>query len=96
MKPKSFNIFGQRIKIKYIIPPDGSDWMGLFVAAENLIIIDNRLKGDDLKSTLLHEFVHAVINLSGVNQTSLSNDVEEILCEQMSKAIIKNFKLQRN
>ena len=87
---KSVKIFGKKVKIK---KEDLSSRhaAGLYRPDESEIIIDKNLKGRDYDSTLLHEIGHAIIDHSFLNQTSLSFDVQELVVEAYSQALLDIF-----
>ena len=58
------------------------------------IEIDHSLKGHIYYVSLIHELIHSVVQRSGIYQAGLSHELEEILAEQISVAIVENFKLK--
>ncbi len=58
------------------------------------ISIDADEKGDDFVDTFIHEFCHAVFREAGMGQTSLHEDLEEIVVNQLAKCITKMFSLK--
>ena len=86
--PKSFNIFGQIVTVEFAdIETDG-------VSNESgSIQISSSLKKSKIKQILLHEFLHSVMyrtSLDGV----IKLEVEEMLVEAMSKALVENFHIR--
>jgi len=68
--------------------------MGLCVFETKTIFVD--VEKPDPHETLIHEIVHAYVDISGVRQTSSwSNDIEEIMCEITSKTICHNYSLKK-
>lgn len=90
---KSVMVFGTRVKISRVknLIKD-YNVRGLYYYEEKRIEIDASLKGDDYKATLLHELVHAVWDLTGLNQTAASTDVQELVAENISQFFTKTFK----
>lgn len=89
------NIFGKIIKVlkeKNLSRRTGS--RGEFYSRHNLIVIDDKLVNDEFNQTLLHELIHAVISRVSIDQTSLEEGVEEIICDAVATAIIENFKIK--
>jgi len=67
---------------------------GICKSEEKIIQINET---DNIKlfvQTLLHELCHAVFSESAIHETSVHEDVEEIIVEQISKAIVANFKIK--
>lgn len=62
--------------------------------SEKTISIDSEEMGDSFDSTLIHEIGHAVFNESAIDQTSVPDDVKEIMVEQFAKVITKAFSLK--
>lgn len=92
--PKSFflNIFGKKIKVKTVKGLREQGIAGLFSPSSLEILISEEQTKECAIETLIHEVVHSVINRTGINQ-SLSHELEEVICENVSKAICENFKL---
>ena len=89
-KPIHFNILGEKYVLKRELGLLENDLMGRCSAHRKIIEVDARLKGFDYKSTMLHEFVHAVIHESSVNQ-AIPIQLEEIICDQIAKCLCQNF-----
>jgi Zn-dependent peptidase ImmA (M78 family) len=92
---KSFNVFGKHVPIvrtRNLANDTGA--LGLFHRDKFFIEIDHKLHGKNQNLTLCHELIHAVIQRAGAYQAGLSEDLEEILCEQISVAICENFDLK--
>lgn len=51
-------------------------------------------KENEFWHVLIHEIVHAAWFRSGIYQTKLSHDVEEIVCEVLSVVFNENFSLK--
>lgn len=44
--------------------------------------------------TLLHEFGHCVLHEAALDETSVADDVQEIIVEQIAKALVNNFEIK--
>lgn len=90
MKEK-ISVLGSNTTIVTDIIPDEQDAVALFVAAKNIIVIDER--SDDKFADFCHELFHLLCHRSGVKQSSgWSNDCEEVLSENFSVMMKENFK----
>jgi hypothetical protein len=69
-----------------------SNAMGECYKAQKIIKIHDKLEGEELLSTMIHEVIHAMFYESGLNQTSVNGDIEEIIAEQGSRVITSFFK----
>jgi hypothetical protein len=89
--PRLLNIFGKGFPIvrEDIIGSHNS--LGLF--DNEKIILDISLDGDELIQTELHELIHAVAERTGLTRTSINGDLWEVLCENIARAIVENYKL---
>ena len=90
-KPKTFIIFGKRIKIQYA--PDlieKYDINGDY--GQDLIRIDEQLEDKLLWLTLIHEATHALFDRCGIRQ-AVDSGVEEIICDNISTLMVENFEL---
>jgi len=87
--PKFFRIFGQKVLVEYA---DLDDRIGGLSHSKGLIQINNRMPKNLVKQVLLHEFFHSVIGRTSLDQR-ISIDLEEILVEMLSKAVIENFNI---
>ena len=94
MKQKKLKVFGRvwTVKVKERLADTGAD--GLTLKQEKELWLDSDLKGKEQMQTLLHEFVHAVFVESGLDQTSIRGDLEEIVAEQVSQALVDNFNIK--
>jgi len=88
--PKSFslNIFGKKVKVKVV----KIEHMGLFLASTWQILINPEQTKEDAIKTLIHETCHSMIQRTGINQ-ALNNELEEVICENVSTVICENFNL---
>jgi hypothetical protein len=88
--PKFFKIFGQKVIVEYA---DLEPTIGGLSHAKGLIQINNKLPRCLVKQVLLHEFFHSVIGRTSLDQR-ISIDLEEILVEMLSKALVENFDIK--
>lgn len=89
----TLNIFGMSISVlkdKNLSTNYGL--RGVFYPVEKKIVIDNNMSGPDFLQTLVHELIHVVIFRVGIDQTKISEDLEEVLCESISTAVLENWK----
>ena len=89
-----FNVFGQKIRLIVKSGLIESGARALFLPGESKILIDSTLKGEDYMQTILHEIVHSVIHRVGINQSGVTDGIEEILCESISTALVENFSIK--
>jgi len=82
--------FGQKIKIKY---EDLQDTLscGLYHYDIKEISIHKDLNDKDRAHTIVHEMVHAFFDRTGLNQTTIPFDLQEILCENLATFFLENF-----
>lgn len=91
----TLNIFGHKIKlIKQKGLLDKTNNRGVYVPEHQIIVVDPELKGNELMSTIIHEIVHAVFYRTGIDQAKIQDGVEEIICENVSIAMVENFHLR--
>jgi len=88
---KSVNVLGQKVPIKHCEMQDG--YIGLFWPDDNRIEINIDCPKEKLAESIVHEIGHAIIKRSGLDQTQISHDVQEIICDQFAKVITENFRL---
>ena len=85
-------IYGQKILYKVKdLEKENLNLYGYYDTNEKTIFINKKLKVDDLKSTILHEEIHAIFDRIGLNQTAHTSDFQEIICESISKFICENY-----
>lgn len=89
MKNTSINVLGRNIKVVYKEIDDR--YCGLYFNDEGLIEINKKLSKDKAKETLMHEIIHAIFFRSGLDQTGVGHDVQEIICDQVAKVLCENF-----
>ena len=90
--PKSINVFGRKIDIKIVdelLDDDGKELEGLYTP-ENAEIV---LAKCDMQ-VLLHELVHAVCNRTGIRQSNVSTELEEVIAENISTFLTETFNLR--
>ena len=66
--------------------------VGLCQPWDRTIYYHNTLKGDLLRSTILHEINHAILYETGFSQTSLLSDTEELIVENIANVYNRVFK----
>lgn len=89
MKP--FNVFGATVAIEFVKELENA---GEYCPNDRLIKICRDKNKDKEKLALLHEMVHAICDRCGISQ-AIPNELEEILCENISHAFFENFYLRR-
>lgn len=86
-----FNVFGKKVQIiRDDLALSKQDLHGLYIPSQYKIFYNGSEKEEAIK-TLIHELVHAVCHITGLKQTSLSDDIEEIIAENISQAIVENL-----
>ncbi len=58
------------------------------------IHIDSGLTGYAFEHTRLHELIHSVADRTGILQTGVSLEVMELICENVSTAILENYNIK--
>lgn len=89
----SINIFGLRVKIKYV-DLSQCDYDGLYNGNDKTILIERTLKGKHKQQVILHEVLHALMDRIGAHQLNISRDAEEIICEQVSVFMVESLKIK--
>lgn len=87
------NVFGMEIKIEKkddLMVNEGC--RGILYPSQCQMFLDKSLPPADELHTIIHEMVHAVIFRTGIDQTKISEDLEEILCENVATAVVENWK----
>lgn len=90
-------ILGEKwtIKTQKEVKGDNNDIvMGTCDKAIRTIYIDSDLDIESHNITFFHELCHAVLSESCLNETSLHEDIEEIIVEQIAKFLVKNFNIK--
>lgn len=88
--PRVLNIFGKSVPILKL-DLDGN--LGLFDPHAFTISLDKSLEGTELLATELHEVIHAVGERTGLTRTSIHVDLWEVICENISRAIVENYEV---
>ena len=52
------------------------------------------LKGDAFFITLIHEIGHAVWDATGLNETSIPHDIQEIIVDNFAKGLVQNLDIK--
>jgi len=88
-----FNVFGMKVPVfKQVGLTENTDWMGYFDPIKKSIVIDAALKGEEYQVTIIHEFLEAVWFRNSFN-LAINNETKEVIIDQISKALIENFKI---
>lgn len=90
-----FTISGKSVPVfrKHQCAQD-DDLLGCYDIIEKHIIIGEEVSGQEYLKTLLHEFLHAVFYLNHFGQTSIGDDVQELLIEHFVENLIDNFDIR--
>lgn len=87
--PSQVTILGEVFKvIREESIPNYPHAMGLCDVENKKIHVLKKLPPKEAKIVLIHEVIHAVIGTGGIYQV-LSHDIEEILCDQVSRTLSK-------
>jgi hypothetical protein len=86
-------VFGESIPVKVIKNLKDQGILGKYDSKNKEISICSSTKASDKDQVLLHELTHCVIDVLGLYNAQLSHDLEEILADNISKAITDNFRL---
>jgi len=89
---RKYDVFGTKVTVKKV-DLSNQDFVGLYHLKKQEILLDKTLSKEEMFQTFLHEIIHAIWQNTGLNQTMTSLDVQELVCENVSKWIVKNFKL---
>lgn len=87
-------VFGEEIRV---LKEKGLLEKGMrayYIPDKKMISIDATLVGKDYFSSLVHELVHVVWRRTGLDQTQIPMQVEEIICENVAIAMIENFEIR--
>lgn len=91
MIPKTINIYGIPYKITYGKNAyDSADHFGQIIYTEGKIMINPDMPEELQIQTLIHEWVHGVLVLTGHNKET----EDELLVNSLSLAIYETFKLK--
>lgn len=88
IRPRRLLVFGKEIKVIY---KKLKNCVGL--TNFKTIYIKTRLSDSLRTETILHELFHCVIDRTGIGQSNLSSEVEEILVDNLAKVVNENFEL---
>lgn len=91
--PKKLKVFGKEIKVTDDEDLIREGALGMLEIDKSLIRLDRTLEGDAKWQTLLHELFHVVFSRVGLTQTRVDLDLEEIIVESLSTAVVENFNL---
>lgn len=89
--PKSFNVFGKKIRVKS--GDLGPNYQGMFYPGKDLIVISNDTLPEEINRVLIHEFFHSVITRCSLDQV-VSYPSEELLVDMFTKALLENFEIK--
>jgi hypothetical protein len=93
---KRVKVLGETYKIMFIkdlVDKDGKICDGLTTFDPKIIHIMKDLNDEDTMETLFHEINHAILFESGVVQGNLSDDLEEVIVQQIAKCYNSIFDL---
>lgn len=93
MKNYSINVLGRKIKIEF--KEIDEKYCGLYYDDIGLIEVNSNLSKEKSDITICHELIHSVFFRSGLDQTAIGHDLQEIICDQVSKVICENYTLKR-
>lgn len=93
MKNHVVNVLGRQIKVIY--KEIDNRYCGLYYNDEGIIEISKSLSREKAHETLIHELVHAVFFRAGLDQTGISHDIQEIICDQVAKVLCENYKFTK-
>jgi hypothetical protein len=90
---KNYDVFGTKYKVK-AADLTLYEAHGLCCNEKHTILLDKKLKGQDVYETMLHELGHAMFYTLGFRQTAIDLNLEELIVENFSKLICKHFELK--
>lgn len=82
-------IFGSNTRVVFKKIPDEIGAVAQFVPLDDLIILDPR--SETTFKDFCHEIFHVFWNRTGLHQTNIEPNIEEIMCENFSTFITENF-----
>lgn len=85
---KTLHILGKKIKIREV--DLGSDYHGLYVENQNMILINK--SSSEKTATLIHEMIHAIFKRASFNQ-AINDQLEEVIADIIANVIDENFKV---
>ena len=71
----------------------GEPALGVMLPDAREIHLVDDLRGEELVTTFLHEFNHAVLHEVGLSTTELSPTLEEIIVENLARRYVSVFNL---
>lgn len=89
--PKSFNVFGKKVKVKR--EELGPNYDGMYYSNKELIVISKSVDPERIPHVVLHEFLHSVIDRCSLAQV-VSYPSEEVLVDMITKALLENFEVK--
>lgn len=89
-----YTIKGHEWRVIFLDQVDEEDSMGECECTNRIIYIKDGLEEEEEVATFLHELLHAIMFESGIHCTSVSSDVQEIICENISLELARLFKVQ--
>jgi len=92
-KARSLHVFGTRYRLKRLKRLLQRGVYGECDKHSKTIAVDASLEGDEYWETLIHEAIHAVFSEVSLHQ-AIDCGVEEIVCDTISKMVVKNFTLK--
>lgn len=87
-------IMGKPTTYKFVELKENVEAYGVYDSKTSTILLDKNLKGEDLTQVTLHEEFHCVIDRVYLNVTSLSDDVQEVICEALSQFVVQHYHLK--
>lgn len=96
--PKEIELFGKVFTVteKKKIMYEGDECEGLFLPDTCEIYIKKDLNRENKVKTFIHELGHAMIWRTGLKQSNLSEELEEIIVENYSTFLWELFDLRLN
>lgn len=91
--PKHLTVFGEKYSLKRVEGLSEHGIAGQCHKVNKSIIVDSKLTGEDLHSTLLHELFHATVTEVSLDQC-LSHELEEVIVDTFARAVCKNFNIR--
>ena len=93
--PKSILVHGKEWCVKYgqNLKHEGHDAYGLCEYESRTIWICRDVDKSERPLIFLHEIFHAILYEVGVHETSINDDIEEIIVGNLSEYVMENFTL---
>lgn len=95
-RPKAFRkaqVFGKSIPVFKVQGLLETNTYGYYDGSTKEIGVDERLKGDDLEHTVIHELFHATLDRLHCQQ-QMSEEFLEVVIENLAAAVIDNFRVK--